>query len=209
MTKVAVLTFMIMLNDMMALENKQRQGWYSAKMEWWEQELVCTSVFIIVVLEVIVRKRRCLGGCCPRGLPPSSATSTKVCLFQSWQQWREAGGEKRNDCFMGRHWSIVNAACSFSWPVTCIVVGFLVWGGQTAGGTAGGADGQLGQFQEREEEESKSMRQRDERGKAKGESVCWGIKEKRKEKERADEVTEVLAPHLQVYPLCSCVSALA
>lgn len=56
----------------------------------------------------------------------------------------------------------------------------------------------------REKEESKSMRERDERGKGKGESVFGGKKEKSKEKERADEVTEVLAPHLQVLSALVC-----
>lgn len=113
----------------------------------------------------------CKKGKVPRRLlskrtSPSSATSPKVCLFQCWHQGRKAGREKGNDCFTGRHWSIVNAACSFSWPVTCIVVGLLVWGGQTAGGTAGVGGGWGGGGWRTagpiwgEREESESMRER-------------------------------------------------
>lgn len=172
-------------------------------MERWEEEVVCSSVYHCGPLgnckkgkvpQRLLSKRTPARG--PLHLP--SATSPKVCLFQSWQQRRKSGGEKGNDCFTGRHWSIVNAACSFSWPVTCIVVGLLVWGGQTAGGTAGGLMDSWDNFgrerkKEREEKRVRAWeREGCERERERGISV-WGKEEKRKEKGRAGEVTKVLS----------------
>lgn len=94
------------------------------------------------------------------------------------------------------------------WPV-------LLWGfsfregrqlGELRGGwwTAGPICGERGK--EREREASESMRERDERGK--GESVYWGEKkEKRKEKERAGEVTGGLCSSFtSLSSLLLCVS---
>lgn len=50
MTKVSVLTLTMLLKDMMALEFHKERGWRSVKMKRCDQELVCSSVFIIVAL---------------------------------------------------------------------------------------------------------------------------------------------------------------
>lgn len=124
MTEVTVLTLMMLLKKLVA---ECKDGVVRARAGVYKCVYLCGPWSNCMKAKAVIQE------------PPSpSATSPKVCLFQSWQQWRKGAGEKGNDCFTGRHWSIVNAACSFSWPVTCIVVGFLIWGGQTAGGTAGG-----------------------------------------------------------------------
>lgn len=115
--------------------------------------------------------------------------------------WKRKG----NDCFSGRHWSIVNAACSFSWPVTCIVVGLLVWGGQTAGGRWG-ADGQLGQFGEKERKSREWEHKREKWERQREVSVLWksGEVERGAEGSRGDRGPWSSIASLS--PLLLCVS---
>lgn len=71
---------------------------------------------------------------CLKWTPPHPQLQRFV--FSSPGKPRE--GEKGSDCISGRHWSIVSAVCSFSRPLTCIVVRRLVRRAETAGRTAGG-----------------------------------------------------------------------
>lgn len=147
------------------------------------------------------KRGRCFGCCFLRGPPLQPALQrsfpVRATVEKGWKR-------KWNDCFSGRHWPIVNAACSFSWPATCIVVGLLVWGGQTAGGTAGGwwTAGPIWG----EREESESIKERDERGEREV-SVLWksGKEEREGEGSRGDWGP---CSSVTLCPLCSCVSAL-
>lgn len=63
-------------------------------------------------------------------------------VLAAWE--KSKGGKKGNDCFSGHHWSIVSAACSFSWPLTCIVVWRFSFRYERQLGELRGVDGQLG-----------------------------------------------------------------
>lgn len=111
--------------------HKQRIGWQSAKMEWWEQ--------------APGRLGNCEEGKMPGRLlskrtppPQSSATSPKVCLFQFCQQWGKGWRRKRERLL---YWApLVHCERSLFFLLTCDLYccGVSRSGGQAAGGTAGG-----------------------------------------------------------------------
>lgn len=103
-------------------------------MGWQAREPVCQRVFIVG--SGTKMRMGASEGVLPE-VDPASSTAPKVCLFQPWRGERSEG-EKGSDCFSGRHWSIVSAVCSFSRPLTCIVVRLFVQRAATAGRTAGG-----------------------------------------------------------------------
>lgn len=152
------LVFWLLGSEKTWLHLRGRMSQQRANMESWEWELVCTHVFF---LQTIIWS----------AAAPPPATSPKGLSFPVLETVQKGNERKENDCFSGRRWPIVNAACSFSWPVTCFVLLFSGGEGRQLGDLQG-ADGQLGQFGEKEE--CKSMREEDERGEKKGECEVGG-----------------------------------
>lgn len=190
MTKVSVLTLMIMLKGILTLELDKEQGG-RVKRQWGERMRWCVRVFIIVVLLAIVRRGRCLGGCCSRG-PPLYPPLQRF-VFSSPGNSGERVEEKKGMIVLlgatGPLWTQPVLSLDL-WPV-------LLWSFSFGEGR------QLGELQEgwwtagpiwgeRETERRVRAWEREGCKRDRGISV-WGKEEKRKEKGRAGAVTKVLS----------------
>lgn len=176
MTKVSVLTLMIALKGMMALElDKERGGrvkrWRDESKRW------CVRVFIIVVLQAIVRRGRCPRGCYPRGPPQEEPPASlqpplQRFVFSSLGNSGERVEEKKGMIVLlgatGPLWTQPVLSLDL-WPV--LLWGFSFGEGRQLGELREGwwtAGPILGE-REREREESEGMRERGMReGKGKG-----------------------------------------
>lgn len=184
--------------------NKQRTGRQSAKMK-------CMSVFILVVFWPIVKKKKKGGRCFwmlfSKRTPPSfpSATPPEICHFQSWQQWRRAGKEKGMIVLVGATgllWTQPVLSLDL-WPVLLLGSSF---GEVRQLGERWGADGQLGQFGEKERKSREWEHKRKKWERQREVSVLWksGEVERGAEGSRGDRGPWSSIASLS--PLLLCVS---
>lgn len=216
MTKVSVLTLMITLKGMMALEwDKERGG--RVKRQWGESKRWCVQVFILAVLQAIVWRGRCLRGCCTTA-PPHTALGhlSKRFVFSSPGSSGERVQEKKGAIVSlgatGPLWTQPVLSLDL-WPI--LFWGFSFGEGRQLGElregwwTAGPILGREGERERQRREWGHEIERGCMRGKGGISLFGGGRKKSGGEEGRAGEVTKGLCAHSQVCPPCSCVSGSA
>lgn len=170
MTGVSVLTFMIVLRDMMTLEINKEQGGRVQRWSAW----VYLSLWSFGQLLKKKKGGRCFWMLFSKRTPPSfpSATPPEICHFQSWQQWRRAGKEKGMIVLVGATgllWTQPVLSLDL-WPVLLLGSSF---GEVRQLGERWGADGQLGQFGEKERKSREWEHKREKWERQREVSVLW------------------------------------